>query len=218
MNEKASGTVLIAHSRLFREGMKLLLGDASHPIVAETDSIEGAIGIVEEGVEAELFLLDTPEDIGDPVPLFQAIRDRNRDSFIVALSDKESLGHIGKYLALGVDACLHTDMSADALKQSLELVLMGEKVLPSYVCKYLADDKRSSIRLARGRDRPERLTEREVEILQRLTKGLSNKMIAIELDITEGTVKVHLKHLLRKLGVSNRTQAALWARNQGLES
>jgi two-component system nitrate/nitrite response regulator NarL len=43
-------------------------------------------------------------------------------------------------------------------------------------------------------------------------------MIAIELDITEGTVKVHLKHLLRKLGVSNRTQAALWARNQGLES
>jgi two-component system, NarL family, nitrate/nitrite response regulator NarL len=60
------------------------------------------------------------------------------------------------------------------------------------------------------------LSPREHEILQALVTGASNKMIAIKLGITEATVKVHLKTLLRKIDVNNRTQAAIWAMNNGL--
>jgi two-component system, NarL family, nitrate/nitrite response regulator NarL len=59
------------------------------------------------------------------------------------------------------------------------------------------------------------LSPREQEILQALVTGASNKLIAIKLGITEATVKVHLKTLLRKIDVSNRTQAAIWAMNNG---
>ena len=59
------------------------------------------------------------------------------------------------------------------------------------------------------------LSPREQEILQALVTGASNKLIAIKLGITEATVKVHLKTLLRKIDVNNRTQAAIWAMNNG---
>jgi two-component system nitrate/nitrite response regulator NarL len=63
-----------------------------------------------------------------------------------------------------------------------------------------------------------KLSEREIEILQCLVEGNSNKVIANRLRITEATVKVHLKSILRKIDVSNRTQAAIWALNQGFSA
>jgi two-component system, NarL family, nitrate/nitrite response regulator NarL len=62
------------------------------------------------------------------------------------------------------------------------------------------------------------LSPREQEILQSLVTGASNKLIAIKLGITEATVKVHLKTLLRKIDVNNRTQAAIWAMNNGFSA
>ena len=61
------------------------------------------------------------------------------------------------------------------------------------------------------------LSPREMQILRHLLDGDSNKLIGKHLDITEATVKVHLKSLLRKIGVANRTQAAIWAMNNGVE-
>ena len=61
------------------------------------------------------------------------------------------------------------------------------------------------------------LTQREREILQQLAGGLSNKLIARKLDITEGTVKVHVKHLLKKLNLRSRVEAAVWAVQEGID-
>nr|WP_281435966.1 response regulator transcription factor [Oricola nitratireducens] len=60
------------------------------------------------------------------------------------------------------------------------------------------------------------LSRRELEVVRRLAGGMSNKLIARELEISEATVKVHLKSILKKLGVTNRTQAAIWALNKGV--
>ena len=96
------------------------------------------------------------------------------------------------------------------LIQSLQLILLGEKVFPTTLASMLLD------MTAAGPQHSVRgLSPREREILQLLVTGASNKLIATRLGITEATVKVHLKTLLRKIDVNNRTQAAIWAMNNG---
>ena len=102
------------------------------------------------------------------------------------------------------------NVSPEALIQSLQLVMLGEKVFPTNLASMLLDMTAVSPQHSiRG------LSPREQEILQALVTGASNKMIAYKLGITEATVKVHLKTLLRKIDVNNRTQAAIWAMNNG---
>jgi two-component system nitrate/nitrite response regulator NarL len=111
----------------------------------------------------------------------------------------------------GADGFLMKDVSPEALLQSLELIMLGEKVFPTNLALMLLDlsNAPSPLNSIRG------LSPREQEILLALVTGASNKMIAIKLGITEATVKVHLKTLLRKIDVNNRTQAAIWAMNNG---
>src|SRR5690606_31857815 len=95
----------------------------------------------------------------------------------------------------------------------------GEKVFPTDLARILINGDFNvpaalpvSRRAAAGRA----LSERETQILDCLLSGYSNKMIAKRLEISEGTVKVHLKGILKKINVQNRTQAAIWALNNGI--
>jgi two-component system, NarL family, nitrate/nitrite response regulator NarL len=104
-------------------------------------------------------------------------------------------------------------MSPEALIRSLQLVMLGQQILPTGFMTSLLQ-KEASEPVA---ERPSRgLSPREVQILRHLMTGHSNKAIARALDISEATVKVHLKALLRKVQASNRTQAAVWAMNNGI--
>ncbi len=102
-----------------------------------------------------------------------------------------------------------------ALTESLRLVMMGEKVFPTDLSELLLRNNPQKAPMP-GPGERQGLTEREMQILCCLIKGQSNKMIAIHFNITEATVKVHLKSLLRKINASNRTQAAIWALNNGI--
>jgi two-component system nitrate/nitrite response regulator NarL len=96
--------------------------------------------------------------------------------------------------------------------------MLGEKVFPSRLAALMSGESwalRSQPKPAVG-DVP--LSGRELEIVQRLTDGLPNKLIASELSITEATVKVHLKTILKKIGAQNRTQAAIWAVQRGFST
>ena len=104
-------------------------------------------------------------------------------------------------------------MAPEALIQSLQLVTLGEKVFPTNLATMLLDMNAPGPQHSIGG-----LSPREQEILQALVTGASNKLIAIRLGITEATVKVHLKTLLRKIDVNNRTQAAIWAMNNGFSA
>ncbi len=93
--------------------------------------------------------------------------------------------------------------------------MLGEKVLPTHLAALLVKGILSSAPTRINTANSHGLTEREVQILQCLVQGDSNKMIANRLGITEATVKVHMKGLLRKISATNRTQAAIWALNNG---
>ena len=141
----------------------------------------------------------------------QQLRGAYPGARIVVLASDFAVDALRDAMNAGADGYLMKDVSPEALLQSLELVMMGEKVFPSNLAAMLLnlDSTPSPMNSIRG------LTPREQEILQALVTGASNKLIAIKLGITEATVKVHLKTLLRKIDVNNRTQAAIWAMNNG---
>jgi two-component system, NarL family, nitrate/nitrite response regulator NarL len=130
---------------------------------------------------------------------------------IVVLADDLSVDVLRATMGAGADGFLIKNVSPEALIQSLQLIMLGEKVFPTNLASMLLElnNTPSPLTSIRG------LSPREQEILQALVTGASNKVIAYRLGITEATVKVHLKTLLRKIDVNNRTQAAIWAMNNG---
>ena len=206
----------IDRNQLFREGFRRLLGDTKIVVAA-------AAGSLEEGIE-KLASVDPDLIVIDLVGLDQGAVDRltvemaklSRPPRLVILTDKVGLNELTAALDAGVDGYLVKDMSADALVQSLHLAMLGESVFATDLADLLI---RHRIELSAGGGQSGgsgRLSGRETEILSCLVNGSSNKEIARILDIMEGTVKVHLKSLLRKIGAQNRTQAAIWAVNNGV--
>ena len=121
--------------------------------------------------------------------------------------------------ALGASGYLLETISTDGLRQSLKLVTAGEKVFPSEIAPMLAMlTAKSGKAEPRNLASPSGLSRRETEILQCMSNGQSNKVIGRMLQISEATVKVHVKRILRKAHVMNRTQAALWGVATGITS
>ena len=209
-------TLVIEGNRLFREGLKYLLAGSQFDIRLEADSLESASESIRGGFLPELIILDFQDDDGLAVENVRHLRGNLRHARIVVLTYSLSAQKLAKALEAGADSYLLSDMSPEALIQSLALTMLGEKVFPTNLAKLLIDGR---IDFTNG-DRSfssGTLSEREIQILRCLANGDPNKMIANRLNITEATVKVHLKGLLRKINVCNRTQAAIWAVGQGID-
>ncbi|MGF7212539.1 two-component system nitrate/nitrite response regulator NarL [Skermanella aerolata] len=193
-------TILIETNRLFRQGLKHLLADTRFAVEAEFSTMEQA---VDGAVTSGLVIVGEAGDI-------EQLRSAYPEARIVMLASDFAVDALRDAMNAGASGYLMKNVSPEALIQSLELVMMGEKVFPTNLASMLLDMSalvpQQSIR---------GLSPREQEILQALVTGASNKLIAIKLGITEATVKVHLKTLLRKIDVNNRTQAAIWAMNNG---
>ncbi|EWY38559.1 hypothetical protein N825_12165 [Skermanella stibiiresistens SB22] len=205
----SSRTVLIESNRLFREGLKHLLAGTQFEVGAEFNTMDLAIeSAVTDGNAPALVI--TGQAIKEASDL-QRLRDVHPAARIVILADEVSVDTLRQALGGGADGFLIKNVSPEALVQSLHLIMLGEKVFPTNLAAMLLDigSAPSPLNSVRG------LTSREREILQSLVTGASNKLIANRLGITEATVKVHLKTLLRKIDVNNRTQAAIWAMNNG---
>jgi two-component system nitrate/nitrite response regulator NarL len=203
--------MLVDSSTLFRQGLKHLLPSDDFKVVAEASEWEEAVGKIEPGTLG-LILLDAPDTASLRAGI-KALREASPGTRVVHLANVTDATRVLAALESGADGCLSKDRSPEALVQSLRLVMLGEKVMPPEVAAFIL--RRPETPPSNGRA-PRGLSAREMQILQGLLRGHSNKMIAIELDITEATVKVHLKSLLRKVGCSNRTQAAIWALNNGI--
>lgn len=209
-------TFLVDRSRLFREGLKTFLADSLFPVAGEATELAEALAELKNGTLAGLVILDFVE--GNPADLdaIHSIRQAAPDAKVVLLAGDISATKLTQALDAGIDACLVKDISADALIKYLGLVMAGEKVFPVELAKLLIEGKmeprpRGKISSQNG------LSQREIEILGCLINGDPNKVIANRLRITEATVKVHLKGLLKKINAANRTQAAMWAVQNGIE-
>ncbi len=173
---------------------------------------------------------ETPRAAVTQIKLFKTQHPAGR---IAVLADCWDLSDMLSVFRAGANACFAKLGTCDILIKSLELVMLGETILPSAMLLPLILEKdepliepqlHASARDAThldgndtpldGNDTP-RLSTREKCVLRYLVEGNSNKLIARKIDVTEATVKVHVKAILRKVRVENRTQAAMWAINHG---
>jgi two-component system nitrate/nitrite response regulator NarL len=206
----ACPTTLIEPNRLFRDGLKHLLAGTRFAVSAEFSTPEQALAQADTGTAPGLVISGQANPKAEDL---QVLRGTYPAARIVVLADQVTLGALRDAMAAGVDGFLVKSVSPEALVQSLQLILIGETVFPTNLAALLTKmDPPAPQGTIRG------VSPREQDILRSLVTGASNKAIANRLGITEATVKVHLKTLLRKIDVNNRTQAAIWAMNNGFSA
>jgi two-component system nitrate/nitrite response regulator NarL len=212
----ANDTVLLIDaSRLFREGLRRIFADTSFVVVHESFSIDEALPFI-ESLQPSLVLADLAESNEAVSEHIGRIRSAAPPARIVVLTETIRIDRMADALAVGVDGYLLKNMSAAALQQSLALVLLGEKVFPSDLAHLLTDGRADGRGESAQTGHLNGLSDRETQILGYLLDGASNKQIAKALNISGGTVKVHLKAILKKIHAQNRTQAAIWALDHGI--
>ncbi|SMH38026.1 LuxR C-terminal-related transcriptional regulator [Azospirillum agricola] len=198
---------LIDPNRLFRAGLKRVLDGAHFEVVGEAASLHEITAS-----EADLMLIDPAAgDITERA--FQTLRLAHPKARIVVLTSELDARHLAAALRAGANGYLRKDIASESLMQSLTLVMMGETVFPTELAALLLGGQTA---VDEPQSQRKGLSPRETQILHCLLAGSSNKTIANHLKITEATVKVHLKSLLRKINATNRTQAAIWAMNNGI--
>lgn len=208
----------IDRNQLFREGLRRILNDSAFLVEGETSSLEDGLDQI-SALAPRLIIIDPVGCSSALADLTACTHSLSPEPRVVVLTESVAMPRLTNALTAGVDGYLLKNMSTDALKQSLLLVLAGETVFPTDLAHLLINDRFIAFGNSGRNGRNGRngtLSERETEILSCLVNGRSNKMIANHLDITEGTVKVHLKGILRKINVTNRTQAAIWAVQHGI--
>ena len=207
-------TVLVDPNTLFREGLaRLLAGTAFRPVAGGAMVGEVADSISEES-RPLLFMIGAEQDAEATVRTVRWARDHCAGARVVVLADSYEVEHIAVVLQAGAHSYLLKTMTSEVLLKSLEIVMLGGSVFSSTVLPLIAASA-SPVHLVAEEAQPspvsDLLSEREKQILQGLARGESNKAIARRLAITESTVKVHVKTILRKVNARNRTQAAVWA-------
>ncbi len=209
---------LVDGTNLFREGVLRILSGTRFHVSRHVDAIDDLLEMQQVACDYSLAIVSLPD--GDE-SFVQKLADLHRaqpDVRLVALAEAFDVDALRHCFMAGVDGFLLKTISSRALLNSLELVMLGERVFPRQLVNLILPRSvtgRTSLTLHGGDLR--KLSEREMEIVRCLVAGNSNKVIAAQLSITEATVKVHLKSILRKIGASNRTQAAIWALNNGVQ-
>ncbi len=210
MKETHAESVLIVDDHpLFRKGLVQLLKTVEgFRLVGEAaGGIEG-IEMARE-LQPDLVLLDlNMRDLGG-LEVLRQLRLLQSEPRVVMITVSDQGEDVVAALRGGADGYLLKDMEPEEMVAALVDVAAGQVVIPPQLSHLLAA-------ALRGESRPQSyvtagLTEQEVRILEKIATGLSNKMIGRELDIAEGTVKVHVKHILRKLKLRSRVEAAVWA-------
>jgi two-component system nitrate/nitrite response regulator NarL len=150
----------------------------------------------------------------------QLLKAQHSNAKLVVVADKFDISFARLGIEAGADGFCLTTRNREVLIKSLELVMTGEKIVPGALVLSILNETTSNAKPdqdsamaapLRHEAGIHRLSPREAEILRSLMRGEPNKVIAKRLDVTEATVKVHVKAILRKVGAANRTQAALWA-------
>jgi DNA-binding NarL/FixJ family response regulator len=211
--------LLVDDQRLFREGLHTLLSGRSElEVVGEAGNGKEALEVA-TAAKPDVVLMDLRMPVLDGVAATRLLRQELPESRVIVLTTFEDDEYVFDALRAGAAGYLLKDVSSATLVEAIRAAARGESFLePSITTKVVAEFKRMADPSSAAESQPliEPLSDREVEILALVATGASNKEIADQLFIAEGTVKNHLTHILGKLGVRDRTQAALKARELGL--
>jgi DNA-binding NarL/FixJ family response regulator len=208
--------LLVDDHAVVREGLRnfLALQDGLE-IVGEASDGNEAIEQAQR-LEPDVILMDLVMPGLDGIGAMRQLRARSPTSRVIVLTSFLEDERVLPAIQAGAAGYLLKNVEPAELARAIRAAHAGEAIIdPTAAARLvhaIADDARPRV------EEPERLTRRERDVLELIARGRSNKRIAFELGISEKTVKTHVGHLLAKLGVSDRTQAALMAVEEGLVS
>ncbi|WDH20373.1 two-component system response regulator NarL [Pseudomonas chlororaphis] len=198
--------LLVDDHPMMRRGIRQMLElEDDLQIVGEASHGEEALDLIEP-LQPDLVLLDNNMPQLNGIETLRRLRAMDYRGKVLLFTVSDAEDDIRDALRLDADGYLLKDMEPELLIQYLRDALSGALVISPGLTRVMAQALRSPPR------QPEvELTERERQVLRTIASGYSNKVIGHKLGITEGTVKVHVKNLLHKLGLRSRVEAAVWA-------
>jgi DNA-binding NarL/FixJ family response regulator len=206
-------TVLVDDHALFRDGVASLLLAWGHEVVGQAADGGEAIDLVDE-TSPDVVLMDVRMPKVSGLEATARIKERHPEVAIVMLTVSEDEADLFRAIKAGAQGYLLKNLEAPQLRSMLEGVARGEPAITPATAARIIDE---FLRAPGGaRQETQRLTERELEVLQLVTAGQRNREIAAELGISENTVKFHLKNIVEKLHAQNRAELAARAVREGL--
>jgi two-component system nitrate/nitrite response regulator NarL len=208
--------VLADDHALFREGLKALLS-AREGIEVVGDAADGLEAqAIARATMPDLILMDTHMPRCNGLEAVKAIKREMPHIKIIMLSISDDDGDLFQAIKNGADGYLLKNLRTQQLFDMLEGVRRGEAAISGMLASKILKEFRAPELAQQDDDLWESLTEREIEILERVVAGDSNREIAEALCITRNTVKNHIQNILEKLHAQNRVQAAVYAIREGL--
>lgn len=193
---------------MIREGIKGLLEyDGAIEVIAEASDGEECLETLKT-VKPDVVLLDINMPKKNGIEVLEEIRKQNMDIKVLLLTVHNEVEYLIKAVDIGVDGYILKDSESSELKKAIMAVVSGE----SYIQPSLIPALNSRlINRDADKEKLERLTKRELEVLVEMASGVFNRDIALNLNISERTVKNHISNIFKKIDVVDRTQAAVFA-------
>jgi len=200
--------MLVDDHRLIREGITQLLEFCKEfEIVCEASNGEECLSLLEKH-KVDIILLDINMPVLNGIDTLREIRKRGYDVKVLMLTVHDEVEYLEKAIDIGLEGYILKDSGLEELKRAIHSILEGDIFIEP---KLSLELNNHSIKKNVDKEKIDTLTKREMEVLKLVAKGEFNKDIALTLDISERTVKNHIFNIFKKLGVSDRTQAAVFA-------
>lgn len=195
---------------MVREGLKQLLElDGDIEVIGEAGDGVTCLNMMKT-YKPEVLLLDINMPQMNGLNVLRTLKEHKCPSKILMLTIHNEIEYLERAIQLGVDGYVLKDSDSSILKKAIVSVYRGERFIQNELVPLLMD-KIDNIDKVDEEEDEQILTKREIEVLKLLTEGLFNKEIAYHLSISEKTVKNHVSNIFKKIGVSDRTQAAVYA-------
>jgi len=220
--------ILVGKSILLREGLAKILRSANFRILASVSCADDLLPSKLQLHRPLFLVIHTGDDCDAAAEQIKRFRNQHPGGRIAIVADHYRLSELVSAFRAGANGYFVDVMACDVFIKSIELLMMGETIFPPAFLSFVLDPKGDRIEQTAPRNEKNQailigtdntlapqLSTREKLILRCLVEGDSNKCIARKIDIAEATVKVHVKAILRKIRVQNRTQAAIWGMNNG---
>lgn len=204
--------LLVDDHEIVRIGLRHLIEGSNLEIADEANNCELAYTKF-QNQKYDLVILDVRLPDGDGLQLLSKIKSHNSSQPVLVFSAFDNPTYAARSVALGANGYILKTDSREKIVDAISRTAKGESIWSRDELRRVTGALAS---MKVGSDSEVPLTQREGEVLKQLANGLTNKEIALSLGISYETVKEHVQHILRKIGVSDRTQAAVWAVRKNL--
>lgn len=203
--------LLVDDHSMVREGLKQLLElDGDIKVVGEAGNGESCLSLI-DSLQPDVVLLDINMPGMNGLEVLERLRNKGSKQKVLILTIHNEVEYLIKAIDIGVSGYLLKDSESSVLKKAIYVVNSGDNFIDATMTPLLKEQKYLREVQREACSKEKLLSTREIEVLCALAEGLYNKEIASKLQISEKTVKNHVSNIFKKIGVSDRTQAAVYA-------